>query len=614
MLALARRLDLPLRAFPAIVVLNLLWIGFEALGLGMLLPVLELLRTGQSVAGPALTGWYWDAIRSVTDFLGLELTLGFLLGTSFFFIVVRQAFKFANTVFNSWVSRTTADRLRRRSFQAYLRSRTDLQEQIRPGEFANEISVELDRAMSSIYSAVRAIGTVIQILFYIGGLMFLSPDMTLMSIGVFAILAYLLRRLFKAVKHTGSNVTDANNELGGFVVERMPRARLIRLSGAEKAEGKAFGELSRKQTTREFRHKIAVAKTILLPEPLAVAFAFSILYFGSQVFGLSLQTLGIFVIVLIRLLPVLMSCVSDYNSVVGKWASVKKIDRRLRQTMSAREGKGGTRTFARLDREIEYRNVTFHYRDADTAGDMRENAARALDDVTVKLPAHKMSALVGPSGAGKSTFVDLLPRLRDPTAGDILLDGVPISEFSMESLRGGIAFVPQEPQIFNISAAEHIRYGKEDATDAEVREAARLAGALDFILALPEGFESLLGDGGRRLSGGQRQRLDIARALVRRAPILVLDEPTSALDADAEGVFRDALKTLRRETDLTIIVIAHRLSTVADAENIVVMRDGHVDSVGTHEQLLREGGWYAGAYRQQSPEQTGATSATWMAG
>jgi ABC-type multidrug transport system fused ATPase/permease subunit len=166
-------------------------------------------------------------------------------------------------------------------------------------------------------------------------------------------------------------------------------------------------------------------------------------------------------------------------------------------------------------------------------------------------------------------------------------------------LRNGIAFVPQQPQIFNNTAAEHIRYGRDDASDEEVREAARLAGALDFIERLPQGFNTLLGDGGARLSGGQRQRLDIARALVRRAPILILDEPTSALDAEAEAAFRDTLRTLRTETELTILVIAHRLSTIADADRIVLLQHGRMATAGTHDELLAKGGWYADAYRQQ---------------
>ena len=166
----------------------------------------------------------------------------------------------------------------------------------------------------------------------------------------------------------------------------------------------------------------------------------------------------------------------------------------------------------------------------------------------------------------------------------------------MTSLRQAIAFVPQEPQIFDIPVADHIRYGKEDATDEEVRRAAQLAGALEFIECLPEGFNTPLGDGGSRLSGGQRQRLDIARALVRSAPILILDEPTSAVDPEAEADFRDVMIDLRATRKFTIIVIAHRLSTIVDADQIVVLDHGRVAEHGTHDQLLRSGGWYSVAH------------------
>src|SRR5690606_11715356 len=174
------------------------------------------------------------------------------------------------------------------------------------------------------------------------------------------------------------------------------------------------------------------------------------------------------------------------------------------------------------------------------------------------------AAIVGPSGAGKSTLIDLLPRLREPTSGTIFLDDTPITEFSVVSLRSGIAYVPQTPILFNESIADHIRLGKPDATADEVRVAAELAGADEFIRALPNAYDTVIGESGIRLSGGQRQRLDLARALVRSAYILILDEPTSNLDAESEENFRRTLLQLRKRSNTTVIVVAHRLSTIMD--------------------------------------------------
>ncbi len=583
-------MQLPVRLFPLLVLSNLIWIGLEGLGIGLLLPVFELLRSGSSVDSAELQGWYWDALRTITGFLGIQLSLAFLLAASFTFLVLRQVFNYLNAIVHGITKRRTADRIRRKAFQAFLRADTSVQDEIRIGEVSNELTVELDRALSSIFSAIRAFGSLFQVVAYVGGLLLLSPLMTALSLGVICVFAFSMRNLLRAVKTTGAAITEANTELTGFFVERLQRARLVRLSGTERAEAKAFGHLSRRQVEGDLRHRLLTTRLTLLPEPIVIGFAYVALYIGNQVLDLSLEALGLFVIVLIRLMPIVKSIIGDYNNVIGKWPAVEKIDRRLEQLLDGREDKGGDTVFNRLDGAILYKRVSFSYRGGKTS---------ALSNISVTLPAHRITALVGPSGTGKSTFVDLLPRLRDPDSGRILFDGIPITEFSTASLRAGIAFVPQEPQIFNISAAEHIRYGKENATDEEVREAARLAGALSFIEALPEGFETLLGDGGSRLSGGQRQRLDIARALVRRAPILILDEPTSALDAGAESAFRDALRTLRRETGLTIIVIAHRLSTIADADKIVVLRDSRLDAAGTHDELMAAGGWYADAHEQQ---------------
>ena len=232
---------------------------------------------------------------------------------------------------------------------------------------------------------------------------------------------------------------------------------------------------------------------------------------------------------------------------------------------------------------IEFRDVVFHY--------PARPDGPALQGFSLTVEPGETVALVGPSGAGKSTVFQLLLRFYDPGAGSIRLDGVELREADLPALRRRISLVPQDPVIFGADAAANIRYGRPDAGDAAVREAARMAQAEGFLDALPQGFATFLGEKGVRLSGGQRQRVAIARALLRDAPVLLLDEATSALDAESERAVQQALAALTRGR--TTLVIAHRLATVRRADRIVVMEQGRVVAMGRHEELVRAGGLYA---------------------
>src|SRR6266498_3530453 len=241
-----------------------------------------------------------------------------------------------------------------------------------------------------------------------------------------------------------------------------------------------------------------------------------------------------------------------------------------------------------LARAIELKNVSFGYANEERS---------VLRDVSLEIPAGSMVALVGESGGGKSTLTKLLPRFHDPVSGSVYWDGIDLRDATISSLRRQVALVTQETVLFNDTVRHNIAYGKPDATPAEIEEAARIAFAHDFIMELPQKYETIVGERGIFLSGGQRQRLAIARSLLVDAPVLILDEATSALDAESERFVQQAIANLVRNR--TTIVIAHRLSTIRRANTIVVMEGGSITEVGSHAELLARGGQYRRLYELQ---------------
>jgi subfamily B ATP-binding cassette protein MsbA len=251
----------------------------------------------------------------------------------------------------------------------------------------------------------------------------------------------------------------------------------------------------------------------------------------------------------------------------------------------------------RFDKEIEFRDVAFNYND---------NRIPVLRGINLKVSVGEIIAFVGSSGSGKTTLVNLIPRFFDPTEGQVLIDGHDIRNVTLASLRGLTGLVTQETVLFNDTVRNNICYGREHVGEQELLEATRAALAHEFIMQMPEGYDSLIGERGQKLSGGQRQRLAIARALLKNSPILILDEATSALDSESELLVQKALSNLIHGR--TVFVIAHRLSTIRQADRIVVIDQGRICETGTHGDLVERGG----LYRRFHDLQFAGTDSPWI--
>lgn len=582
------------RWIASIVAIQVMAVVFEAIGMASIVPVLEFMRTPQDAGKLATTsdGWAWFV--QLADRVGFPIGLESVLAVAFLAIVVRQIFVYWRLVLSARIQNELLVGLRQRGLDLYLSARTDAQGLHGGGSTINDLTMEAQASVDCMRSALNVISFSLVLAGYMAIALLLSPTLSMVAAGITAVIGAVMMLVTRSVRATGKSVTAANQASTAFLGERLGAARLVKLCGMQKAESAAFSKFLAEQARHLFQMQKTLAVLTVLLEPVVLLFGFVMLGYAVRQQLVGFEGLILFFFILLRLVPIAKELLFNRQWYVAKLASVNALERRFADLAANREQDRGTRLLSAVRDGIKFDRVTFAYAGA--------GGGHALKNINLFLPAGQTVALVGPSGAGKSTLIDLIPRIRTPQSGNVTIDGVPVEDYRLNSLRGAVSFAPQTPQLFNVTIREHILYGKPEASDAEVRQAARLAQILDVIDGLPEGFDTRIGSNGDRLSGGQRQRLDLARALVRKAPVLILDEPTANLDAESAHLFHVALSRIRSETDTTIIIIGHYLPSVRNADLIVVLNEGGVESTGRHEELVAGGGWYARAYATQTPD------------
>lgn len=401
--------------------------------------------------------------------------------------------------------------------------------------------------------------------------------MTVISLAVMPVIVFIMSRYVRRMRKAAKQEVDLNARVTSSLVENSQGMEIVKGFTMEDQMIEKMHELTSQAEIRSNRIVALNAKTKPPTEILAgFAIAGVVAYGGYRVAELGHDAGGMFSFLTAAMLAyeparkLASFRVSFERSLVNARMLYEILDTPPRQA-----DKEDAHDLEVKSGEIEFRNVSFSYQDDDPI----------LQNINILAQSGKTTALVGPSGGGKSTMIALVQRFYDLDAGDIFVDGQNISDITSESLRKSIAYVSQQPILFEGSILENIRYGRPDATDEEVYEASKLAQAHDFVLEQPEGYQTMVGEMGGNLSGGQRQRLSIARAFLRNAPILLLDEATSALDNESEKLVQQALEKLVKGR--TTIVVAHRLSTIRNADKIYVIENGSVTQEGKHATLMK---------------------------
>jgi subfamily B ATP-binding cassette protein MsbA len=574
------------------IICTLLYVVFSTLVFPLLIPLLNLLflanNTVQAAVRPAssldITGWFKYYMDYFVNTYGKWAALKYVCSVIIVTITLGNLFRYLSARIMENLRVHTLLNLRRRVFNNVMDLQLSYFNNERKGNIISKVASDVQVVQFSVTSTLQVIfKDPVQLIAFMVTLFVISTKLTLWSLLVVPISAFIISRIVKRLKAQAVAAQQTYGTMISYLDEALSGIKIIKAFNASNFVKDRFDN-ENKRYTKILR---SMAKRQQAGSPVSEILAVTmisciVLYGGYLILNGKSDLSGAQFIAYIGIFSQLMRPAKSISDSFGNIHAGIAAGERVLQLIDEKPtivDAPNAKPIKDFEQGIELKNVNFFY-----------GEKQILSDVNFTIPKGKTVALVGPSGGGKSTLIDLLPRFIEPKSGQVLFDGVDIQTVTMDSLRALMGTVNQESILFNDSIFNNIAFGKTDATMEQVIAAAKIANAHNFIIETEKGYETNIGDRGTKLSGGQRQRICIARAVLSNPPIMLLDEATSALDTESEKLVQDALNNLMKNR--TSLIIAHRLSTIQNADNIVVLDKGQIVQQGTHQELANKPGLY----------------------